>query len=391
LISSKDDNLDLLEEYSSFLISWFIVPVIINNKDIKTIKFKDIFNSVIGSYIRRWNINLVSQDSEISPLMELFSSNIPWEYKESTTFSFNENLSILNLITVINYYEKNHNKKISSIINYFISNLQQYNWFKNIIFRTNSLDIINDYADMLKVIIPEFDLLVKQFICYINEWSIDFELIWMQDWFDYLNIPSFLDKKYFYEKNNKLKDLKFYFFSDQSALFYIQWYERNYNNFYELIKIENLKFENFHKFQIDTLQFLIKENILYLDWEKYIRIKNKVFIFLIWEIYKKWVISYYWYKDFIKKEIIKMEELWYLYFESKLLSHLESGYFNYYLNNKDFSNSQWIRNKNMHWFYYLDKNQEYNDYLVVIKLIILMFIKIEDELYIKEENEKISE
>jgi hypothetical protein len=79
---------------------------------------------------------------------------------------------------------------------------------------------------------------------------------------------------------------------------------------------------------------------------------------------------------------------WYLYSESTLLSRWESSYFNYYLNDKEFSNWHSIRNKNIHWFYYADENKAYNDYIVVIKLVILIFLKIEDELYYKEKMNK---
>ena len=345
-----------------------------------------LFRSIFGYLDNRWNIELVSRKSEISSIMDLFTSNVPWEYQTWPQFQFKEIFSILNIVTLINYLNNFHDKNISSIIEYFISNLKLYSWFDKVIFRTTSIDKIDDYADMIKIIMPEFDLLIKQFICHIEESEINFELIWLQDWFLYKDIPSLLEKKYFYEKNDKLNSLKHYFFSDQSWLFYIKWFERKYKNFYWLISKENLKFDNFDNYQIDILKILIKDNILYIDEEEYIKITNKIFISLVWEIYKKWVLSYYWYNTSIKKEIIEMENLWYLYYESTLLSHLESSYFNYYLNDSEFSNSYGIRNKNMHWYYYWDENKAYNDFMIIIKLIVLIFLKIENELYIINKN-----
>lgn len=340
-----------------------------------------LFINIFGYLDNRWNINLVNKESEMSALMELFSSNIAWEYKTWYQFQFEEIFSILNLITLTNYLKNFHDRDISSIIEYFITNLKLYNWFDKIIFRTDDLDKINNYYTKIKIIIPEFDLFVKQFICYIEEWEIDFELIWTEDSFLYENIPSLLEKKYFYENDEKLKGLKYHFFSDQSWLFYIEWLEWKYNNFYDLIRNEKLKLENFHNYQIDILKLLIEENILSINEDNYIKIRNDNFIFIIWEIYKKEVISYYWYSNLIQREIIEMEKLWYIYSKSSLLSSIESDYFNYYL--KDyFPNSFWIRNKNVHWYYYWDENSAYNDFLILIKLIILIFLKIEDELYI---------
>jgi hypothetical protein len=339
-----------------------------------------LFRNIFGYIDSKWNIELVSRKSEISALMGLLTSKVPWEYQTWPQFQFKEVFSILNLVTLINYLKNFHDKDISSIIEYFIINLKLYNWFDKIIFRTDDLDQINNYYTKIKIIIPEFDLFVKQFICYVEEWEIDFELIWTEDSFLYENIPSLLEKKYFYENDEKLEGLKYHFFSDQSWLFYIEWLEWKYNNFYDLIRKENLKFSNFHNYQISILKILIEEKILYIDENEYIRITNEKFIFLVGEIYNKEVISYYLYSDSIQKEILEMKKLWYLYSESTLLSHLESDYFNYYLKDK-IPNSHWIRNKNLHWYYYWDENSAYNDFMIIIKLIVLIFLKIEDELF----------
>lgn len=288
---------------------------------------------------------------------------------------------MLNIVTLIDYLKNFQSKGVSSLIEYFLLNLSMYEGFDTVIFRTDDLDKVSNCYTKIKIIIPEFDLFIKQFICYSNEWEINFELIWTEDSFLYENIPSLLENKYFYEKDEKLKDLKHYFFSDQSGLFYIEWFEGKYKNFYSLITKEYLKLDNFHDYQIDILNILIKENILCINEEEFIKIVNKTFIFLVWEIYKKEVLSYYWYKKQIQDEILEMEKLWYLYTESKLLSRLEADYFNYYLKDK-FPNSHWIRNKNLHWNYYWEENSAYNDFIIILKLIVLIFLKIEDELYI---------
>lgn len=345
-----------------------------------------LFRSIFTFLDNRWNIELTNKESERSGIMELFASNAPWEYKTWAQFDFKEAISMLNIVTLIGYLNNFQGKKAYFIIDYFIWNLTAYDWCEKIVFRTHSLDKIEDYADIIKLIIPEFDLLIKQFTCYINEGDIDFELIWYQDGVSYKDIPSLLEKKYFYETNEKFKVIKHNFFSDQSSLFYIDWFERKYNNFYDLIRKEDLGFDSFHEHQIKTLKFLIEQEILYINEDSYIKIKDVTFIFLVSEIFKKWVISYNWYSEKIQLEVIEMEKQWYLYSESTLLSHDESSYFNYYLNDKEFSNSHWIRNKNLHWFSYKDESGAYNDFIIIMRLIILIFLKIEDELHIKDKD-----
>lgn len=346
--------------------------------------FSHLFQNIFKYLDSRWNIELVTKQSDISPFMELFISNLPREYKRWPAFEFKEAYSILNIVSLICYLKDFHNKHVSFIIEYFKINISLYDWFEKIVFKTDSLTRIDDYWDLIKIIIPEFDLFIKQFICYVEEWEIDLELLSLQDWFLYEEIPSLLENKYFYENGKELESLKYHFFSDQSGLFYIKWYENKHHNFYDLISKEKLKISNFADYQKDTLKFFLKEDILYIDTADVIQIKNKIFIFLVWEIFKKEVLSYHWYTKSIQEEIIVMEESWLLYSKSTLLSTLESSYFNYYLKDKEFINSCWIRNKNLHGFSYVDESTAYNDYLIILKLIVLIFLKIEDELFLRE-------
>jgi hypothetical protein len=67
------------------------------------------------------------------------------------------------------------------------------------------------------MLIPSLDLLIKQYNCFVKEKKIDFDLINMGEYsIPYSNIPSLLDHKYFYILDDKLKQLMYYFYSDQS-------------------------------------------------------------------------------------------------------------------------------------------------------------------------------
>lgn len=332
---------------------------------------------------KKWLINLVSRDSEIGVMEWLISHREKNDYKVSVTFRNQEMLSLLNM-QVLNTYLKNFKDScLEDIINDHIANiLSKKSNLENLQFQINNYDI--PYQEKITNIIPKFDSFIKQYRNYVEENKIDFELIDIDSRpILYQDIPSLLPDKYFYEIDNKLAKAKHYFYSDQSWLFYIEWFENKYNNFYDLIKKESLTLENFIDYQKKTINELIEEGYLYLDQNGYIKIKDKLFMFLIWEIYREWVLSYYAYEWEMRSKIIEMKDKELLFSESKLLSRQESNYINYYLNKNKFTNWPEIRNKNIHWYKYTSENEAYTDYLNLLKIIILILLKIDLEMWIK--------
>lgn len=148
---------------------------------------------------------------------------------------------------------------------------------------------------------------------------------------------------------------------------------------------KNLRINNFGNYEKDIINQLISEKDLYIDKDNFIRIKDYIYIWIIWEFLKwDWIISYHLYNELGKNKIIDMSNNDLVYPETKLLSKSEVEYFNYYLNKK-FVNWLDIRNKNIHWNLYESKKEGYYDYIKVIRILILFLIKIDIELRINEE------
>ena len=323
-------------------------------------------------------ITLISRDSEIDTFETIFSHWHESEYKTSIAFWMKERLSLLQL-QLFSWYLKNRKISIEKVVNNFIFNvLKKIPELDNIDFEIQENEL--KYKDRINILIPRLDLLIKQYTCFIEEGKIDFDLINIGEYaISYENIPSILDKKYFYEKDHKLTDLIYYFYSDQSRLFYIKSIEERYQNFYHLIINENLKISDFEEHQIPTLEKLIRDEILYIDETEYIKIKDSILIFIIWELYQQWVLSYYAYSDEIQKRILDLETQGFLISKKSLLSKQEADYFDYYLNRSKFINWLEIRNR-IHWYKYSSEDEEYTSYLILLKLIILLLLKMGWEL-----------
>lgn len=66
-------------------------------------------------------------------------------------------------------------------------------------------------------------------------------------------------------------------------------------------------------------------------------------------------------------------------FSDKLFTTAEQEYFDYYLNNR-FSNGLWLRNKYVHATNSHDKVEQETDYKILLELLVLVVLKIEDDL-----------
>ena len=125
---------------------------------------------------------------------------------------------------------------------------------------------------------------------------------------------------------------------------------------------------------------------IYIDDDGYIRIKNKVQITILYDLYNNDVISYWKLNEKQRKEIDVLVEKGLLRFESTLFSKPEQDYLNYYLNKSEFINSLDLRNMYGHGTQpFGNEDIHHSNYIRFLKLFVLIIIKINDELCIKDE------
>ena len=120
----------------------------------------------------------------------------------------------------------------------------------------------------------------------------------------------------------------------------------------------------------------IKDGIIKYDWER---------VFILSEFYEKDVISLQHIKSPLLKQLIKNGDISTDY---KLLSKPEYQYFDYLLNNSEFSDGKAIRNRYIHDSIVPDNNTMNADYITLLKVMILLIIKINDDCCIYDEIKK---
>lgn len=322
-------------------------------------------------------IELVSKQSELNVLERTLMKSKN-EYETGSAFKRKEYLAIIQLY-IFEHYLKRKGKCLESIINSYISYISDRIAPNKLIFKLPINE--SSYLEKIRVIAPDFEFLLKQYKCLVDENCIDLELLQLSSAPLRLSeVYSKKNNKYLYSDDNLILQLKHLFFSDQSHLFYVKHFENKYSCLYDLITRENVRFEYFENYQRDTIQRLINDGYLKLSNEEYITLNKDVLIYLIGELHNKEVLSYWNYplshRNIMDELIINKCVI----VESTLFTRQEKNFFNFYLNKKDFTNGYDLRNKYLHGTNTFSEKEHEVDYHRLLKLIILTILKIEDDI-----------
>ena len=165
---------------------------------------------------------------------------------------------------------------------------------------------------------------------------------------------------------------------------------KRYTSFYELLLKENVKANDYSGYSERLLNYVIDNGYVFIDSDDYIRVKDKRMITILNDLYNNEVINYWKYPLKYREKMDELIEKNMLLKGSTLFSKQEQDYFNFYLNQRSFNNTYDLRNKYLHGNKLKDddENTHYNNYMLFLKLIILIIIKINDELCAKEEIKK---
>ena len=233
--------------------------------------------------------------------------------------------------------------------------------------------------DKCKLLTSEMDGVLKLFKMYVQRGSIDRELYEMSSSpVTFRDVPSLIVDKYAYANGTDITKEIYLCFSDQSMLAYIRKYceKKSYKSFVNLVMQNQVRVEDYPEFDLSDLNWLIdrgtvnvsKDGVIALNIERAAILKD---------LYENEVIrtSRYAASKEIKELIDKKD----LVVESALFSRPEQQYLNYMLNKSEYSNGKDLRNKYIHSSYSQDKNQHFNDYIELLRIMIVVIIKINEE------------
>lgn len=341
--------------------------------------FKSLFKYLDG----QCGISLVNKQSELNIFETIFMSS-KFEYKKGMQFTRNDHLSISQLYLFENELTKKRGINIEHLIHYYITkHIETQFGLEG--FRFNLPTAGASYLERIRMLLAEYDSFLRQYKLYSEDGEIDFGLFEMStETYSFSQIPSFIDKKYCYLKSEGLSSVIRMFFSDQSGLYYVESFkDKQYSCLHDLILLENVPYENFSAYQKTGINHLINSHFLHIDENSFVRFCDTDQIFILKQLYLKGVLSY-WHYDIDCREIIDdMITEGSLCTESTLFNKLECDYFNYYLNDREFTNGLKLRNRFAHGTNSDSESEIKNMYYILLRIIVLTVLKIDNDLVLK--------
>ena len=303
------------------------------------------------------------------------------EYPEGAHFQFIDQITLKQTMMYENFL-RSEGKNLEGIIAwYFNEHLKDTFGADGFSYVASSTSAT--YLERCKHVFSEMDSVIKQFKLYVENGFLDQELLAITSKTpDYKELPSQLSDKYVYAAESpEIFEIMHYLFSDQSGLTYINDTLKD-KDFASLLANHEIKYREFHDYQKQSLDKLIAWGIIKKASRRLV-FQNKRQILILKNLFQTEALSYYHYSIEGRAEINAMVSKGWLMKEGSLLTRPEVKYFYYYLNQKEFSNGHDLRNIYMHAAMSkddkLDEEKHYKTYIIVLRLLIALIIKINDD------------
>ena len=364
---------DLCAQYNT---NWFLenldYPTLLNN-----------FIYLFGYVDFQFRSEFPAIPSEMSEMEKIIGIHGPQEYKYGCAF---EQRSLLFYTQMLMYrgFLKKQGIEIEAVLQWFFEiYLKEEFGVENFSFPVCSPEA--SVLEKAKMMATEIERVFKQYKLYCEDGKIDHELLELETCSEKIDrIPSLRDNKYIYATGDENATAQFLLFSNQSVLGWVESCGHKYETLYELIRKETVRLEDFANFQKRDLQWLIQRNLLAIDptgvvipaWKK---------VRLLKDLYDKSVIVNGYYSD-CSTALEELQRQGFIRYESSLFSVPEQQYLNFMLNQAEYSNGYQLRNKYAHGSYILDEIRQQQDYTELLKIMVLIIIKINEEFCFREDH-----
>ncbi len=342
------------------------------------------FISLFGFVNKNMILTFPSYKSRISVLESLMGVRGEKEYPVGNQFQLREMTSLSQTATYERFLQT-RDDCIENVIAWF------FNSYLDERLKINGFEYIpssktSTYLEKSRHLFTEMESVIKQFTLYVENGEIDKDLLSISsDQVRYHSIPSLVADKYVYLADNKESLTVMHFlFSDQTGLGYINS-SLNSPTLFDLLVDQKVKYADFDEHQIPQIDKLISLGIL-AKAESLVDFRSKEQILVLKNLYDYEAVNYYRYPETMTTEIDGLIQKEWLVKKTSLLTTPEASYFNYLLNQQEFSNSYDLRNKYLHGSQ-SNKDGEsahYNTYIVGLKLMLALIIKIDDDFSINK-------
>jgi hypothetical protein len=226
----------------------------------------------------------------------------------------------------------------------------------------------------------EMESVVRQFSLFAENGELDRELLTFgSDQVRYKEIPSLLEGKYVYSSGvQEIEGILHLLFSDQSPLTYIDE-SLKADSAASLLSANHVAYATFSDYQKPYIDSLIDAGVL-VDLGRRVYFANPEQLLVLVALFRTQTASYYHLSSAGRAAVDAMVEKGWVVRRSSLLTDAEADYFNYILNRVSFSNGPNLRNRYQHGSQSgNDDHEHFNSYLIALRLMVAIVIKINDE------------
>lgn len=310
-------------------------------------------------------------------------------YRSGIVFRLRDESSFLQTALYTQFLQTKDTELESIIAWFFADYLKEEFGAANLRFTPSSKT--SSYLERARHLFSEMESVIKQFSLFAENGELDIDLLTMTSGaVAYKKISSLLAEKYVYanDDNQDIHAILNFLFSDQSLLNYISE-DLRADDAARLMINNQVAYDDFHFYQKPSIDYLLGLGVL-VNTGVRVQITdiNQFHIFhTLWYIEAA---SYYHYSAKSRACIDDMAAKGWLVRQGSLLTHSEGSYFNYYLNQVEFSNGPDLRNKYLHGSQAGgdDERQHFATYITALKLLIALVIKMNDEFWLRDEEGK---
>lgn len=364
----KEARVDGSTWHLTYDISWLE-----NNLEYRIILYN--FYFLFEMFDERFRSSLVSVQSEISVFEMNFMPRGAKFYPKGMGFNMKNMTSAAQTAL---YYDflKSHNIDLEEVFKWFFETYLPEE------FDVHGFSMVASapsatYVEKCRSLASEMDGVLKQFRMFVEDGKIDRELFEMSSEHMIIgNIPSLIPNKYAYPKSKEINNEMWVLFSDQSVLSFTEKTNSKYDTFSQLLTHEKVCLSDFAEWQQNYIQWLNERDVISISVDGSIELRPD----------KAWVLQDIYDHDVgcvyttpfpsVIEEMIAAGDL---RVGSTLFTEPERDYLNYMLNKSEFSDGLDLRNKYIHSTYPQDEKEQRKDYITLLKLMVLVVTKINDE------------
>ncbi|MUG74107.1 hypothetical protein GNP93_26410 [Paenibacillus validus] len=323
---------------------------------------------------------LVNKYNEMGVFERFIFTTSQHAYTKGVAFDHKNALSLLQMV---GYYNQVFSLgiRLEEVIEWFFQDYLEED-FDARNFKVTMPSAHSTFLEKCTNIMPALESVLKQFTLYVEEGEIDFELLDLRsEHLIYKNIPSLVKRKYAYGTGEEFSTATFLLFSDQSTLGYNENLDKSFDNFFELIRNEKIKLNDYPEYAIPRIKWLLDNNYLSTDVEENLIFDDEILITILNDLNFNEVISYWKYSERGRKILDDLEKKNVIELDSSLFSRPEQDYINYTLNKSQFNNGLDLRNKYSHTQPKSGDDEKIHNqnYMIFLRLFILSVIKINDD------------